>query len=180
MASVMPFDAFLRTSLLKRLLKSYRNFEILSEADLQAFVWMHATRFLRKLSNDPSKFRVCNKLYCGDLGIHPDLAVLRYGKPWICIELKETGRLGKDAIREDWKRLNDTRRKLRAHRGYLIYLVRHGAPHFPKAQDFLKDPAHCLISISISMKDKLPADEFTAWNQKFKRLANFRLQHRRL
>ena len=66
MASIMPFDSFLRTSLRKKLLKSYRSFEILSEADLQAYVWMHAKRFLRALPDGASKFSVSNQLYCGD------------------------------------------------------------------------------------------------------------------
>ena len=177
MASIMPFDAFLRTSLPKKLFKSYSSFEILSEADLQAFVWMYATRFLRRLPDGPSKFRVVNKLYCGDLKIHPDLVVLRYGKPWICIELKEVGRIAATAIGEDWDRLNKTRGKLKAHRGYLIYLVRHSSRHFPKPRNFpeIEHRSSCLIPVVISMEKRLTAEEFTTWNTEFKKRSKFRV-----
>jgi hypothetical protein len=159
MASIMPFDSFLRTSLPKKLFQSYRSFEILSEADLQSYVWMHATSFLRKLPDGAAKFRVVNKLYCGDLKIHPDLVVLRCGKPWICIELKEVGRIGPTAIGEDWDRLNKTRHELKAHRGYLVYLVRHSKRDFPKAHHFpeIKNRSYCLIPIVISMEDQTPS-----------------------
>jgi len=177
MASIMPFDSFLQTSLRKKLFKSYHSFEILSEADLQAFVWMHAKRFLRKLPAGASKFRVVNKLFCGDLKIHPDLVVLRRDKPWICLELKEVGRIGPAAIGEDWSRLNKTRGKLKAHRGYLIYLVRHSIRHFPKPRDFpkIENRSSCLIPIVVSMEDRLPAEEFASWNAKFKRLSKYRM-----
>jgi len=177
MASIMPFDSFLRKSLPEKLFKSYRSFEILSEADLQAFVWMYSTRFLRKLPDGASKFRVVNKLYCRDLNIHPDLVVLKYGVPWICIELKEAGRIVPTAIGEDWKRLNRTRRELKAHRGYLIYLVRHTSRHFPRPRDFseIEDRSSCLIPIAISMEKRLPVEEFTTWNAEFRQRSKFSL-----
>ncbi len=181
MASIMPFDSFLRTSLPKKLFKSYRSLEILSEADLQAYVWMHSTRFLRRLPGGASKFIVQNKFYLQDLKIHPDLVVLRFGKPWICLELKEAGRIVPKAIGEDWKRLNKTRRKLKAHRGYLIYLVRHSGRHFPKPRHFseIKDRRSCLFPIVVSVADQLSAEEFTAWNARFKRCSKYRLPPKR-
>jgi hypothetical protein len=177
MASIMAFDLFLRTVLCKRLFKSYRNFEILSEADLQAHAWMHSKRFLRKLQSDPSKFDVLNKLYLRDLRIHPDLVATRFRKPWICVELKEAGRIVPTAIGEDWIRLNDARRKLKAHRGYLIYLVRHSGRPFPKPRNFpeIKERRTCLIPIVISMEDRIPAKEFQTWNDEFKRRSTYHL-----
>jgi hypothetical protein len=170
MASIMPFDSFLRTSLRKKLLKSYRSFEILSEADLQAYVWMHANRFLRTLPDGASKFSVSNQLYCGDLDIHPDLVVRRFSKIWICVELKEAGRIAPTAIQKDRERLNDTRHKLKAHRGYLIYLSRHSNP---KLQ--VEDRYPLIRSIIISMQDELPPKDFAKWNAEFKRLSKYRL-----
>ena len=173
MASIMPFDSFLRTSLPKKLLKSYRSFEILSEADLQAFVWMHAKRFLRTLPDGASKFSVSNKLYCGDLKIHPDLVVRRFDKPWICLELKEAGRIVPTAIQEDRRRLNLTRHELKAHRGYLIYLSRHSKGRSPNFE--IEDQYPLIRSLMISMQDELPPEDFAKWNVEFKRLSKYRL-----
>jgi len=131
---------------------------------------MHAKRFLRTLPDGASKFSVSNKHYCEGLKIHPDLVVRRFGKIWICVELKEAGRIMPAAIQEDRARLNDTRHKLKAHRGYLIYLSRHSEGHFE-----IGDRYPLIRSIIISMQDELPAEGFTRWNTEFKRLSKHRL-----
>lgn len=81
MPGIREFDQYLRTKLRPLLLKAYRDFEILSEADLQALAWSEMTKYLRGFPKVRHKYHVANKLYCKDVRLHPDITVLKRNRP---------------------------------------------------------------------------------------------------
>ena len=88
----------------KELRKVYLAYEILSEADLQAFAWMLICDFVKE-HGSAQKFKVLNKPYFKDLRIHPDIAIFRKEKPWVLVELKERRRLTERSAQKEWDRL---------------------------------------------------------------------------
>src|ERR1700675_261934 len=61
--------------------QQYEGFQILSEADLQAFSCRLLQNFLRRYQTDGNKLLVMKKLYIKDLRIHPDIVTRRRKKP---------------------------------------------------------------------------------------------------
>ncbi len=120
---------FVSGKLKDRLLGKYTAHKIFTEADLQAYTWEFLRRFFR--SNHPTKnsFRVLNKPFLRDAGIHPDMAIFKHGKPWVLFEIKERKELPARVARKERARLTKARKKLRRprpKRGYLLYAIRYG------------------------------------------------------
>jgi hypothetical protein len=109
----------------KELRKVYLAYGILSEADLQAFAWMLICDFVKE-HGSAQKFKVLNKPYFKDLRIHPDIAIFRKEKPWVLVELKESRRLTERSAQKEWDRLILAKKRMRAKKGYLVYVARWG------------------------------------------------------
>jgi hypothetical protein len=120
----------LDTELKDELIVAARRHEILSEADLQSFFFVLISKWIRK--RDPQGFfRTLNKISLRDCHKYPDIAVLRKGRPWAMIELKEQRVLKHDVARREAEKLceiSDVLAKLKKMRpkNYVICLVRQG------------------------------------------------------
>jgi hypothetical protein len=114
------------------LLESYKQYEILSETDLQAIAYQLVADYLVQQDPDRQVFQVFNRLYLKDVRIHPDIVIFRRNKPWVLFELKERRRrLPVRVATKERERLIKAREILRqgglkARRGYLIYVAPFG------------------------------------------------------
>lgn len=77
---VKEIDKYIRGELSKEILKRYRYFLILSEADLQSDMSQLLTDFLKEHESKTNLFKVLNKPYLKELTIHPDLVIFRRGR----------------------------------------------------------------------------------------------------
>jgi hypothetical protein len=102
---IKEFDTFLRNEFSKRIRESYEKLEILSEADLQAHAWLRIRQFFNEFKESGHRFRVLNKPYFREAGIHPDLGVFKRRKSWVLIELKERKKVSERHARKERDRL---------------------------------------------------------------------------
>jgi hypothetical protein len=162
------FDHHIKVTLRKELVRRYKRLEILSEADLQFVVCNSLRRFFRTAS-DPTLYQVANQRYLKDMRTFPDILVLRNGKPWACIELKEKAYFHAPWITADWNKLSDDQEQLGARRGYLIYLARKGvAKQFKKS---IPKRKRGLGFVAIAMSAVLKPDDYAEWSKRYREQA---------
>lgn len=119
---------FISTELPERIFEKYRNYEILSEADLQSHVWDLLSKYFAENEEKLGLYKVLNKPYFKEVRIHPDLVIFRRGKPFITIELKEWRKPKQESAKRELQRLINAKQHFNEHheykikRGYLIYL----------------------------------------------------------
>jgi len=165
------FHEFIKGTFRKELRNAYEKFSIVSEADLQAIAWLLLRDFLREHDPVERKLKVLNKPYFKDLGIHPDLAIFRRGKPWVLIELKERRRLTVRSARKEWKRLIRAKEFLKPKRAYLVYVARWGngkvltGPKGPGAKFFFEVP--------IVLEDVWPQKRVEDWEEEFRKWSKY-------
>jgi hypothetical protein len=162
-------DAFITRELRARLQRLYRDFSILSEADLQAQTWRFLARFVHGRRDRTLRVH-CNP-YIPTAGIHPDIVIVRNGHPWVLMELKEKGRLTAHTIEKTRKRLVSARAKMRTkHRhAYIVSLSRRKSTPTPPAAR--RSASRFSTEMHICMQDILKADDFLRWEEEFKRRA---------
>jgi hypothetical protein len=161
---IIDFHKFIIEDLPKRIRRVYRSFHIYSEADLQFQVCNSLNKFVLKHKGKANVFKILNKPFLKDLGLHPDLAVFRKGKPWLIFELKEMKTFNKGAIEKDIKRLKDfakykKSRNMRLGRGYLLYI----AWGENKPNELIADSTY-VIPIMCKFDDEW-RDEYNRWRK---------------
>lgn len=167
---IKAFDHFLRNELRVEVLEKYWDFNILSEADLQSVVWQLICSFLSRFDTDGRRFKVLNRPYLKELGIHPDVVVFRKRKPWVVIELKEGKRLKVNTALRERDRLLRIRKAFRAKKGYLVYVTRWGegkvirGPKGPGAKFFFEVPV-VLESVRSVKSIKKWESDFKLWSR---------------
>src|SRR5437879_1072206 len=107
------FHEFVKGPFAKQIREAYEKLQILSEADLQAYASQLIQKFFQESVAPNGKFKVMNKPYFKDLGIHPDIAVFKRNKPWVLLELKERRKLTERSARKEWQRLIEAGKVLR-------------------------------------------------------------------
>ena len=124
--SIKDLNGYVKDRMRKEILGAYRKFEILSEADLEAFVWERLRRFLRLRKANDCRVNCRLALKTDEMGvIHPDIVVTKKSKPWVVFELKEARRRIKDiTAKRERERLLACKNTFRAKRGYLLYVCR--------------------------------------------------------
>jgi hypothetical protein len=168
---IKEFHKFIKKPFAKQIRDAYERFEILSEADLQAFAWFLIREFLRQYDSSNKKFRVLNKPYFKDLHIHPDLVIFRRKKPWVLIELKERRQLTLKSAQKERNRLIKARKAVKPKRGYLIYVARWGSGRVLGGPKGLG--ARFFFEIPIVMDDMWPSERVSAWEEGFREWAKF-------
>jgi hypothetical protein len=125
---VRDFHRFVKEKFKEQVLARYKKHKILTEADLQAYAFEFLCKFFRR--NDPTRkrFKVLNKPFFKEIGIHPDIAVFKREKPWVLFEIKERRDLPERVARKERERLIKARKTLDAppKRAYLLYAIRYG------------------------------------------------------
>ncbi len=165
--SIKALDGFIRGDFKKHILECYENFEILSEADLQAVAWHALKEFVEKNEPNKDRLKVLNKPYIKKLRAHPDLVIFKHRKPWLLIELKEQLKLSlHSAFRERARLLKAyTRLDPKPKRGYLVYVARYGH------QKALRGPkgagARYFFEIPIVMSEWRTKEHVAAWEKIF-------------
>jgi hypothetical protein len=161
----------------------YKNYGIVSEADLQAAVWFLISRFLR-WRDHRKHFRVVNNPYCETLrdstskrGIHPDLMIFNCEdsekiKAWIAIELKESKRYKAKTIEKDRERLKRCLNELGCKRAYIVFVARRGW-EVAKAEMKSKDTKN-LSLIPLVLDRRWEKDRILKWEPFFKSLARYK------
>jgi hypothetical protein len=121
--------AFVTKKLPSKLLRRYKNFEILNESDLQFEVTRELRLFLRR-DSEKGRLEVHGCLSCLDSKVavktYPDIVVMHRRKPWVVIELKESGRAKQLTAQQERDKIQRQRVTLSAKRGYFLYLARWG------------------------------------------------------
>jgi hypothetical protein len=163
MADRRVFHEFVTVTLRKELIRRYKQLEILSEADMQAFVWRSMEKFLQTKAVNAHMYQVANRRYVKNLRVFPDILVLRRGKPWACIELKEKSFFVPRLIEKDWQRLVEDKEKLGIRRGYFIHLAGHG--DFGVFKNLKKTRG--LLYVTVRMCDEMPATDFAKWHEEY-------------
>jgi len=168
---IKALNRFLKRELTVEVLEKYWDFQIFSEADLQSIVWKLLSEFITKANSKPGEFLVLNKPYLRGLGIHPDIVVFRDRQPWVVIELKERRVLEERSARKELRRLLKTRVKLRAQKGYLLYVARYGDGRV------LKGPkgkaARFFCEIPIILEAVRPKESIRRWERVFRYWARY-------
>lgn len=166
-------DNFIKNELKKRIWNelSLKKFRIVSEADLQAIVYLYLRRYLSK----DARWKIYNKLYLSKpgkrTGIYPDIVIQRNQlRAKIAIELKEHRSLDIKRVRSDIKKLS----KLpKMEHGYLIYLTRKKESNMSKLLTYQaqqKIPQRYLKKVTpvvINAYDNIPESEWNAWEEKW-------------
>ncbi len=165
-SGIKEFHNFVLHDFAKKIRYSYEQFNILSEADLQAIAWKLIGDFIEKHDTN-RKLKVFNKPFFKGLGIHPDLALFRKQKPWVLIELKERRRLSKGSAQKEWKRLIKARKSVRPKlkRGYLVYVARTGDGRILKGPK--KKGARFFFEVPIVLGEMWPQERVAAWQREF-------------
>ena len=101
--TIKEFHNYVYGKLSKKILKKYRSFQILSESDLQSYVWYYISKYLRNTETEKGLHKVHNNHYIKELDIHPDIAIFRRKKPWIIFELKEGRKLKKPTVLKEFR-----------------------------------------------------------------------------
>ena len=172
---IKDFHSFLSGRFRKSIRENYERYLILSEADLQSHAWSLIAGFFREYYPS-SPFRVLNKAYCKDLGIHPDLAVFKKDKPWVLIELKERRKLSARSASKEWKRLIRARKHLHPRRAYLVYVARYGQPKAlagPKGKG-----ARYFFELPVILEETWTWERVLQWEPEFKRWSKFSNRNR--
>jgi len=166
---------FISKNLKDKIFKNYKNYEILSEADLQSHVWQLLFKYFRKKEEKKGLFRVHNEPYHKELKNHPDLVVYRNDKPYIIIELKEwRSSRKKNAANKDVKRLLDAKKhffekhKYKIKRGYFMYVS--WKPFKNLNEGPKRDGARFLFVIPLVPDDFIPTKQ---WKDGFKQRSKY-------
>lgn len=128
---IKEIHKFISVDLKSKILEKYKNYEIVSEADLQSHVWQILTKYFADNEEKPGRYKVLNKPYLKEVRIHPDLVIFRKDKPFIIIELKEWRKPKQEAADKELNRLIEVKKhfienhEYKIKRGYLIYLSWH-------------------------------------------------------
>ncbi len=166
------FHGFINGRFKEQLLARYKKHKILTEADLQAY----ASEFLRKFfrRNDPTRkrFKVLNKPFFKEIGIHPDIAVFKREKPWVLFEIKEWQKLPVRVARKERGRLIKAK-TLGAppKRAYLLYAIRYGRKKVlrgPKAEG-----ARYFFEIPIVLQLNWPKEKIKRWERERKKWSRY-------
>jgi len=168
---IKELHRFIRDNFEKELRDAYVRYSIASEADLQAIAWLLLREFLKAYDPTETKLKVLNKPYFKDLGIHPDLAVFRKGKPWVLLELKERKKLTALSARKEWKRLIKAKELLRPKRAYLVYVARWGSGKVltgPKGAG-----AKFFFEIPITLEDVWLPRRIEEWERGFRKWSKY-------
>ncbi len=117
---------FVKIDLVKRISRDLRNLRIVNEAELEANVYLHLRRFLRK--DKAWSIRVqkyITKTSYGNKSIRyfPDLVIERR-KPRVIVKLKEKIALKKKYVRSDAKKLYKLKKLGETRYGVILYLFR--------------------------------------------------------
>jgi hypothetical protein len=153
-----------------------KDFEILSEADLQVFVCRKLIHFISITPTLQSKYRVNAEPFCRELNFYPDIAIFRrrakvFDQPAFAIELKEGHSFG-NAVEHDCTKLRQCRSSISVRRAYLIHVV-----HAGRAEDFYRTLASQkkglknIVGIPVVMEQHLP-DEYGKWHQQRRKLVD--------
>jgi len=172
---IRDFHRFAKGDFKRQLLTRYKRLEILTEADLQAYACELLRKFFR--SNDPTgkRFRILNKPFFREIGIHPDVAVFKRGKPWVLFEIKERRDLPERAARKERNRLLEVRQALRGDtrpkRAYLLYAVRRGKKRAlpgPKGEG-----TRYFFEIPIVLQGTWSIDRIKRWEREHKKWSKY-------
>ena len=169
---IKEFHNFIENEFTMQIRDSYENFEILSEADLQALAWHLLREFFAQYPTGKI-YKVLNKPYFKNLGLHPDIAILRRRKPWVLMELKERKRMTVRIARRERDRLIRARMLLkpRPKRGYLIYVAPRGKEQVLHGR---KEPgARYFFEVPITLDQYWVLERIHRWQREFKRWSKF-------
>lgn len=177
---IRELHSFVRGKLVDRVFSAYRRFEILSEADLQALVWMELRQYIKK-AKDP-RFRVHCEPYIeirepGIRSIHPDIVIFKDKDPWVLFELKELGqRVTVSGARKERERLLQCMRIYGAKRGYLLSVARElRKDQEPKALTGPKgEGSRFFFEVPVILEERISHDELEKWIIRFKEVAKCR------
>lgn len=177
MTSFKHIVEFLESDDFKReLIAASKNFEILSEADLQVFVCRKLFELFSVTPMLRTKYRINAEPFCSELKFFPDVAIFRRrtrvpDQPAIAIELKEGHAFG-DAVAHDCEKLRRYRKSIRVRRAYLIHVVHAGNENqFQKTLDSQKKGLKNIVGIPVVVQEHFPADEYKDWHQRRRKLA---------
>jgi hypothetical protein len=175
--TIKEFHNYMNNDLPKEILKRYKSFLVLSEADLQSHVWQILYKFFRKIESKPGLHKILNKPYLQEINIHPDLVVFRRDKPWIIIELKERKRFKQRTASKESQRLIKARKHFKSKydyklkRGYLLYVSRYGDGKVlsgPKGEG-----TRFFFEIPIILESFRNTDDIKKWEKEFKKWAKY-------
>ncbi len=167
MPVIRRFDEFLTGPFKRSLLQKYKQFQILSEGDLQSNAWLLIRRFIARYPKED--YTVHNLRYCRATHSFPDLLVFRRKRPFVVIELKEKRNLSSSVASRDWKKLEKARTKLHAKRGYLVFLGRYGV-----RRNLERPRGKNIFEIAISLETEFhSACRVNEWDKEFRRKAKY-------
>ena len=157
------------------LAEACKNFEILSEGDLQFFVCRKLFELFSATPSLRTKYRVNAQPFCRELKLYPDIAILRRRRrgpdqPVIVIELKEGHTFGA-AVEQDCRKLRRYRGSIHVRRAYLIHVV-----HTGEVGQFLhkfkshKKSIRNLFGIPVVIREQL-GEEYEKWHTRRRDLA---------
>lgn len=158
-----------------QLVEACKNFEILSEADLQVFVCRKLFELFAVTPTLTFKYRANAEPFCRELKFYPDIAIFRRrsratDQPAIAIELKEGHSFGA-AIQHDCKKLREYRNSIRVRRAYLIHVVHAGAASdFQRILASEKKGLKNVIGIPVVVQEQLGRDEYKSWHRQRRKL----------
>lgn len=172
--SIKEFHRYITENLRKEIFRRYRNFFILSEADLQSHTFQILSDYFRDNGSPANLYKVLNKPYLKDLGIHPDIVVFRRSRPWIVIELKEGKRLRELAASKEVKRLYKVReyflrKNYVIRRGYLFHVSRYNTKR--KFRIVNNPGEQFLWQVPVILEEFLTTEEIREWEKLFRKWA---------
>ncbi len=172
---IKELHQFIIRKLKTRIQKSYLNFEILSEADLEAFVCYQIKNFIKELPRTDLTVHCEPSIKTESGRIHPDVVIFKQRSPWVLIELKETWkRIKVESAEKEKDRLINCKKLYGARRGYILYVsrsYRRNQPHKALPQRKGSEARRFLFEIGIVMENTLAPKEYKIWNEEFKRRA---------
>jgi hypothetical protein len=117
--------AFIVKKLPGRLLRRYKRYEILNERELEFLVSKEIKRFVRQ-DDEKGRLSVHNCLFLKDSRTYPDVIVMKKGKPWIVIELKEKGNIQEVTVFDERAKILHIKEHSGLKRAYVMYIGRWG------------------------------------------------------
>lgn len=173
---------FILGTLCEEILKRYKTFQILDEADLQCHVWQILNDHFMNDDITNNMIRVLNKPYFKEVGIHPDIVIFKRNKPWIIIELKEWKKTKPKSANKEFERIINAKKHFykkygyKLQRGYLLYVAR-------KKEEFeiplsLKPYKHYIHEVAIIQKFN-NLKEQKEWENKFKQWSKYKTKPKR-
>lgn len=173
LSGIKEFHAFIQGPFTKEIRESYEGLQILSEGDLQAQAWFLIRQFFQEHDPTRKKFKVLNKPYFKDLGIHPDIAVFKRAKPWVLFEVKERKRMTEKAAQKEWLRLLYSKKHLHPHpkRGYLVYVARYGCGRILRGRKGAG--ARYFFELPITLEQFWKNERIVEWEKRFKKWSKY-------